>query len=107
MLGLGAELTCPCAATPLHLPHLIGPMQHYLWILKTTHSGADMDTSMEMAKGSLDDGLRWTIYDILKNRQAHIPVNQYHALSSECAVYLSSYIHESRQIIIRLSVQGM
>lgn len=27
------------AATPLHLPHLIGPMQHYLWILKTTHSG--------------------------------------------------------------------
>ena len=56
------------AETPLHLPHLIGPMQHYLWILKTTHSGADMDTSMEMAKGSLDDGLRWTIYDILKNR---------------------------------------
>jgi len=45
-------------------------MQHYLWILKTTHSGADMDTSMEMAKGSLDDGLRWTIFDILKNRQA-------------------------------------
>ena len=61
---------CPPAATPLHLPHLIGPMQHYLWILKTTHSGADMDTSMEMAKGSLDDGLRWTIYDILKNRHA-------------------------------------
>lgn len=56
------------AETPLHLPHLIGPMQHYLWILKTTHSGADMDTSMEMAKGALDDGLRWTIYDILKNR---------------------------------------
>ena len=52
----------------MHLPHLIGPMQHYLWILKTTHSGADMDTSMEMAKGSLDDGLRWTIYDILRNR---------------------------------------
>ena len=56
------------AATPMHLPHLIGPMQHYLWILKTTHSGADMDTSMEMAKGSLDDGLIWTIHDILRNR---------------------------------------
>ena len=60
------------AATPLHLPHLIGPMQHYLWILKTTHSGADMDTSMEMAKGSLDDSLRWTLYDILKNRHASL-----------------------------------
>lgn len=48
-------------------------MQHYLWILKTTHSGADMDTSMEMAKGSLDDGLCWTLYDILRNRQAFVP----------------------------------
>jgi hypothetical protein len=26
----------------MHLPHLIGPMKHYLWILKTCHSGADM-----------------------------------------------------------------
>lgn len=23
----------------MHLPHLIGPFEHYLWILKTTHSG--------------------------------------------------------------------
>ena len=29
-------------------------MKHYLWILKTTHGGADMDTCLEMAKGSLD-----------------------------------------------------
>lgn len=42
------------AADPLHLPHLIGPMKHYLWILKTTHGGADMDTCVEMARGSLD-----------------------------------------------------
>lgn len=54
----------------MHLPHLIGPMQHYLWILKTTHSGADLDTSLEMAKGSLDGGLQWTLYDILNNRSA-------------------------------------
>ncbi len=52
----------------MHLPHLIGPMQHYLWILKTTHSGADLDTSLEMAKGGLDGGLQWTLYDILNNR---------------------------------------
>lgn len=23
----------------MHLPHLIDPFKHYLWILKTTHSG--------------------------------------------------------------------
>ena len=49
--------TCPAclpAADPIHLPHLIGPMKHYLWILKTTHGGADMDTCLEMAKGGLD-----------------------------------------------------
>ncbi|BDA48979.1 Alpha-glucan water dikinase, chloroplastic [Coccomyxa sp. Obi] len=63
-----ASMDHPITATPMHLPHLIGPMQHYLWILKTTHSGADLDTSLEMAKGSLDGGLQWTLYDILNNR---------------------------------------
>lgn len=29
----------PPAAHPMHLPHLIDPFKHYLWILKTTHSG--------------------------------------------------------------------
>lgn len=33
-----ASLLTP-AAHPVHLPHLIGPFEHYLWILKTTHSG--------------------------------------------------------------------
>jgi len=63
------------AATPMHLPHLIGPMRHYLWILKTTHSGADLDTSLEMAKGSLDGGLQWTLYDILNNRSAPLSMS--------------------------------
>lgn len=57
-----------CAATPLHLPQLIGPFQHYLWILKTTHSGADMDVALEMAKGSLDNDLQWNLYDLLSHR---------------------------------------
>ncbi|KAA6428767.1 MAG: carbohydrate-binding module family 45 protein [Trebouxia sp. A1-2] len=55
-------------ADPMHLPHLIGPMKHYLWILKTTHGGADMDTCLEMAKGGLDGDLQWQLYDMLNNR---------------------------------------
>lgn len=58
----------PIHAEPMHLPHLIGPMQGYLWVLKTTHSGADLDTSMEMAKGLMDDDLRWHLFDVLNNR---------------------------------------
>ena len=50
------KVLCLPAADPIHLPHLIGPMKHYLWILKTTHGGADMDTCLEMAKGGLDGG---------------------------------------------------
>ena len=66
-----AGLSCRggAAATPLHLPQLIGPMQHYLWILKTTHSGADMDVALEMAKGSLDADLQWNLHDLLSHRQ--------------------------------------
>ncbi len=62
----------------MHLPQLIGPMQHYLWILKTTHSGADLDTSLEMAKGGLDGGLQWTLYDILNNRCACSALHKLH-----------------------------
>lgn len=60
----------PLHAWPMHLPHLIGPMQHYLWILKTTHSGADLDTAAEMCKGYLDEDLRWNLFDLLQNRHA-------------------------------------
>ena len=38
---------------PLHLPQLINPFKHFLWILKTTHAGADLDTALVMARGSL------------------------------------------------------
>ena len=71
-----AELTLPtnpaihlsCVATPLHLPHLIGAFQHYLWILKTCHAGADMDVALEMARGGLDGDLAWQLTDLLQNR---------------------------------------
>ena len=62
------ELPVCRAATPLHLPQLIGPMQHYLWILKTTHSGADMDTALTMARGHMDGDLAWNLQDLLDHR---------------------------------------
>ena len=43
-------------------------MQHYLWILKTTHSGADMDVALEMAKGALDGDLLWNLHNLLSHR---------------------------------------
>lgn len=52
----------------MHLPNLIGPFQHYLWILKTCHAGADMDVALEMARGSLDGDLAWQLTDLLQNR---------------------------------------
>ncbi|KAK9803518.1 hypothetical protein WJX73_002149 [Symbiochloris irregularis] len=65
-----ATMDHPITATPVHLPQLIGPFQHYLWILKTTHSGADMDVALEMAKGSLDGDLQWNLFDLLSHRDA-------------------------------------
>jgi alpha-glucan, water dikinase len=49
---------------------MIGDFQHYLWILKTTHGGTDVDTALEMAKGSLSEELRYILYDLLANRDA-------------------------------------
>ena len=48
----------PITSDPLHLPQLTGSMKHYLWILKITHGGADLDSTLEMAKGSLDGDLQ-------------------------------------------------
>ena len=62
------QMDHPITATPLHLPQLIGPMQHYLWILKTTHAGADLDVAFEMVRGHLDGDLSWMIGDMLSNR---------------------------------------
>jgi alpha-glucan,water dikinase len=45
-------------------------MKHYLWTLKTCHSGADLDTAAEMAKGLLDEHTRWMLFDMLDNRWA-------------------------------------
>jgi len=63
-----AAMDHPVQATPVHLPHLIGPMNHYLWILKTTHAGADLDVMYEMCRGHLDGDLAWMIGDMLTNR---------------------------------------
>lgn len=63
-----ASMDHPIQATPVHLPHLIGPMNHYLWILKTTHAGADLDVMYEMCRGHLDGDLAWMIGDMLANR---------------------------------------
>ena len=52
----------------MHLPHLMGAFQHYLWILKTCHSGADMDVALEMARGGLEGDLAWQLTDLLQNR---------------------------------------
>jgi alpha-glucan,water dikinase len=58
----------PIKAWPHHLPHLINAFKGYLWTLKTCHSGADMDTAAEMAKGHLDGDTCWMLFDMLSNR---------------------------------------
>ncbi|XP_024523543.1 alpha-glucan water dikinase 2 [Selaginella moellendorffii] len=60
----------PITGHPVHLPHLIPAFQHFLWILKTVHSGADLDVMAEMSKGYLDDETKSIIYNILGNRDA-------------------------------------
>ena len=54
----------PITADPLHLPQLIGAMKHYLWTLKITHGGADLDGTLEMAKGALDPDLQCVIWNL-------------------------------------------
>lgn len=63
-----SQMDHPVMASPIHLPQLIGPMEHYLWILKTTHAGADLDVAFEMVRGHLDGELSWMIGDMLSNR---------------------------------------
>ncbi|KAJ7518030.1 hypothetical protein O6H91_21G052000 [Diphasiastrum complanatum] len=60
----------PITAHPMHLPHLIPFFQHFLWVLKMVHSGADLDVMLEMSKGSLTDELKGMLYDICSNRDA-------------------------------------
>jgi alpha-glucan,water dikinase len=63
-----ASMDHPITGHPIHLPHMYDAFQHYLWILKTTHSGADLDTSFAMAQGLMDGDLSWNISDLLQNR---------------------------------------
>eukprot|EP00959_Pyramimonas_sp_CCMP1952_P366572 7677481-Pyramimonas_sp.AAC.1 len=35
---------------PVHLPHIVDDMKHYLWILKTVHAGSDLETMVVMAQ---------------------------------------------------------
>lgn len=48
----------PPAELPLHLPQLIPAMQHYRWVLKTCHAGAELDTALTCAQGFVDPDLR-------------------------------------------------
>ena len=63
-----ATMDHPIRCAPKFMPHLIPAFEHYLWILKTTHAGADLDTSFAMARGSLDGSLAWNVEDLLNNR---------------------------------------
>jgi hypothetical protein len=60
----------PPAALPQHLPHLIPAMQHYAWVLRTCHAGAELDTALTMCQGLVDDDLRWHLYDLAAHRDA-------------------------------------
>ena len=54
----------------LHMPHMIDSFKHYLWILKTTHGGGDVDTAMSFARHGLPGDLTWEVDDLLQNRDA-------------------------------------
>jgi alpha-glucan,water dikinase len=65
-----ADMPRPITHVPHNLPHLLGPAEHYLWILKTVHSGAELDSAAEMCKGHLNEHDRWQLFDLLANREA-------------------------------------
>ena len=54
----------------LHMPHMIDSFKHYLWILKTTHGGGDVDTAMSFARHGLPGDVTWEVDDLLQNRDA-------------------------------------
>uniref|UniRef100_A0A0G4HAY6 Uncharacterized protein n=1 Tax=Chromera velia CCMP2878 TaxID=1169474 RepID=A0A0G4HAY6_9ALVE len=51
-----------------HLPHMIPAFQHFHWILKTTHSGQELDTAFQHARGNLDGHVQWMMDDLLQHR---------------------------------------
>ena len=58
----------PVAATPYHMPHMKGAFEHYLRMLKSTHSGADLDAAADAASNSLPPDLVWHINDLRAHR---------------------------------------
>ena len=53
-----------------HMPHMIDSFKHYLWILKTTHGGGDVDSAMNFARHGLPGDVAWEVDDMLQNRDA-------------------------------------
>ena len=54
-----------------HLPQLINPMKHFLWILKTTHGGGNMDSAMDFARGNMPPDVQADIDDLLQHRNEY------------------------------------
>mmetsp|Transcript_11783 Transcript_11783/g.43062 ORF Transcript_11783/g.43062 Transcript_11783/m.43062 type:complete len:1166 (-) Transcript_11783:1093-4590(-) len=54
-----------------HLPFLIPAFEWFLGVLKTTHSGAQMDDALGHARWTMDDSLQWEMDDLLQNRDAY------------------------------------
>ena len=54
----------------LHMPHMIDSFKHYLWVLKTTHGGGDVDSAMNFARHGLPGDVAWEVDDLLRNRDA-------------------------------------
>ena len=54
-----------------HLPQLINPMKHFLWILKTTHGGGNMDSAMDFARGNMPADIEADIDDMLQHRDEY------------------------------------
>lgn len=61
-------------ALPMHLPQLIPAIQHYHWVLKTCHSGAELDTALTCAQGFVDPDLRCDGARIARALRAHCAV---------------------------------
>ena len=53
-----------------HMPQMIDSFKHYLWILKTTHGGGDVDSAMNFARHGLPGDIAWQVDDMLRNRDA-------------------------------------
>lgn len=73
------------------------------------HSGADMDTALEMARGSLDGDLQWNISDLLQNRNEWwVPgklVDLRERLASSWKVNLESFASTSIPLLALITLQ--